>query len=175
MILSIMRRCASVWLPPLPRAFPSCLPFDPPLAVTGGGSPVPFPAPPRPARDPGDVPAPHLQEVAQQCPHLRHGHPLLFFPPTGAFVAPGRPAPAPPGPCGGANLPICGSHIRLNHIPPWPTGCPPRSSSAAPAPAPASPAEPPPGRSIDDISTPVFGPPSAAPAAARAGRASRPP
>src|SRR5262249_21438783 len=138
-----------------------------PLAMADGGPPVAFPAPPGPLEDLGGVPHAHFQKVMQQGAHFRHTHLFLFFPPTAASAAPGTPTPAWIAPCGDASPPSPGFHTRPIRIPPWPTGCPPRSSTSSPAPPPTSPAAPRPGRWSDDTSAPAPGWWNAAPAAAR--------
>src|SRR5262245_1348506 len=115
--------------------------------MAAGGPLVAFPAPPGPLEDLGGVPHAHFQEVMQQGADFRHAPLLLFSPPTAASAAPGTPTPALTGTCGGAIPPSPVFHTRPVHIPPWPTGCPLRSSTSSPARPPTSPAPPRPGHS----------------------------
>src|SRR5215211_5020796 len=142
--------------------------------MAGGGPPVAFATPARPLEDLGGVPGAHFQQVMQQGAHFRHTDLFLFFPPTAASAAPGTPTPAWTGPCGDASPPSPVFHTRPAHIPPWPTGCLPRSSTSSRAPPPASPAAPRPGHWSGDTSAPAPERCSASPTAALSGQAAPP-
>ena len=136
------------------------------LAMAGGGLAIPLPPPVGPPQDFVHVPHANVQQVDEESSHFGHGHLWLFFPPVVLAGAQGTSGPASRALCDDANLPSRGSRIRRGRILPWPTECPPRSSTVSHAPLLAFSTAHPPAHSNGDTSALALGPAIVVPATA---------